>query len=185
MLSVIGNPNGIAGKDFGDFCMEDVKIREYLKNKLKDAAVSHIEIERAANRVNVTIHTAKPVWLSVKAAPKLKTFATTSASMSKVKKFTSTFLKSNIRIWMLFLLLKALLNNLERRVSFRRAMKQAIQRTMRSAQKVSKQPLADVWAVLKLLVRKDTAKEQFRFIHFVRISIMAQLKRILLTAVSA
>ncbi len=40
--------------------MEDVKIREYLKNKLKDAAVSHIEIERAANRVNVTIHTAKP-----------------------------------------------------------------------------------------------------------------------------
>ena len=40
--------------------MEDVKIREFLKNKLKDAAVSHFEIERAANRVNVTIHTAKP-----------------------------------------------------------------------------------------------------------------------------
>ena len=40
--------------------MEDVKIREFLKNKLKDAAVSRFEIERAANRVNVTIHTAKP-----------------------------------------------------------------------------------------------------------------------------
>src|SRR5690606_20873531 len=49
-----------AEKDFGDLLLEDVKIREYLKNKLKDAAVSHIEIERAANRVNVTIHTAKP-----------------------------------------------------------------------------------------------------------------------------
>ena len=44
-----------AGKDFGDLLLEDVKIREHLKNKLKDSAVSRIEIERAANRVNVTI----------------------------------------------------------------------------------------------------------------------------------
>ena len=49
-----------ADKDFGDLLMEDVKIRDFLKKKLKDAAVSRIEIERAANRVNVTIHTAKP-----------------------------------------------------------------------------------------------------------------------------
>lgn len=49
-----------ADKDFGTLLMEDVNIREYLKGKLKDAAVSRIEIERAANRVNVTIHTAKP-----------------------------------------------------------------------------------------------------------------------------
>ena len=49
-----------AGKDLGDLLLEDVKIREYLQNKLKDAAVSQVEIERAANRVNVTIHTAKP-----------------------------------------------------------------------------------------------------------------------------
>lgn len=49
-----------AGKDFGNLLLEDVKIRDYLKKRLKDAAVSRIEIERAANRVNVTIHTAKP-----------------------------------------------------------------------------------------------------------------------------
>lgn len=49
-----------AGKDFGTLLMEDVKIREYLKGKLKDSSVSRIEIERAASRVNVTIHTAKP-----------------------------------------------------------------------------------------------------------------------------
>ena len=39
---------------------EDIKIREYVSKRLKDASVSKIEIERAANRVNVTIHTAKP-----------------------------------------------------------------------------------------------------------------------------
>ena len=39
---------------------EDLKIREYIEKRLKDASVSKVEIERAANRVNVTIHTAKP-----------------------------------------------------------------------------------------------------------------------------
>ena len=39
---------------------EDIKIREYIKKRLKDASVSKVEIERAANRVNITIHTAKP-----------------------------------------------------------------------------------------------------------------------------
>ena len=39
---------------------EDIKIREYIEKRLKDASVSKVEIERAANRVNITIHTAKP-----------------------------------------------------------------------------------------------------------------------------
>ena len=49
-----------AEKDYADLLHEDIKIREYIENRLKDAAVSGIEIERAANRVNITIHTAKP-----------------------------------------------------------------------------------------------------------------------------
>ena len=49
-----------AGKDYADLLHEDIKIREYIENRLKDAAVSTVEIERAANRVNITIHTAKP-----------------------------------------------------------------------------------------------------------------------------
>ncbi len=47
-------------KQFGDLLLEDVKIRKHLKTKLKDSAVSKIEIERAAKRVQVTIFTAKP-----------------------------------------------------------------------------------------------------------------------------
>ncbi|EKS54212.1 30S ribosomal protein S3, partial [Citrobacter freundii ATCC 8090 = MTCC 1658 = NBRC 12681] len=49
-----------ADKDFATLLHEDLKIRKFVKGRLKDAAVSTIEIERAANRVNVTIHTAKP-----------------------------------------------------------------------------------------------------------------------------
>lgn len=49
-----------AGKDYADFLHEDLKIREYISKRLSDASVSKVEIERAANRVNITIHTAKP-----------------------------------------------------------------------------------------------------------------------------
>lgn len=49
-----------AEKDYATLLHEDIKIRDYLYKRLSDAAVSNIEIERAANRVNITIHTAKP-----------------------------------------------------------------------------------------------------------------------------
>jgi len=49
-----------AGKDFATLLHEDLKVREYITKRLKDASVSKVEIERAANRVNVTVHTAKP-----------------------------------------------------------------------------------------------------------------------------
>src|SRR5699024_6163599 len=49
-----------AEKDYADLLHEDLKIREYINGRLVDASISKIEIERAANRVNVTIHTANP-----------------------------------------------------------------------------------------------------------------------------
>lgn len=49
-----------AGRDFGQQVVEDRKIREYVKNKLETAGVSQIEIERAANKVKLRIHTARP-----------------------------------------------------------------------------------------------------------------------------
>ena len=49
-----------AGKDFAALLHEDLRVREYIAKRLKDASVSKVEIERAANRVNVTVHTAKP-----------------------------------------------------------------------------------------------------------------------------
>src|SRR5699024_10573945 len=49
-----------ADKDYSTLLHEDIKIREYLDDKLASASVSSVEIERAANRVNITIHTGKP-----------------------------------------------------------------------------------------------------------------------------
>ena len=59
-----------AEKDFAAFLHEDLRIRKYIEKNLSEASVSKIEIERGANRVNVSIHTAKPGM--VKAVLKLK-----------------------------------------------------------------------------------------------------------------
>lgn len=47
-------------KNFGDLLVEDVKIRRFIKKKLYISGISRIEIERAANKVKVNVHTAKP-----------------------------------------------------------------------------------------------------------------------------
>lgn len=123
-----------AGKDFGTLLLEDVKIREYLKNKLKDSAVSKIEIERAANRVNVTIHTAKPGMVIGKGGAEVEVIRNYIANMSGKKVHININEIKNPEIDAI-LVAEAIAQQLERRVSFRRAMKQAMQRTMRSGAK--------------------------------------------------
>ena len=67
------NPNGFrlgvnrdweakwyADKNYADTLNEDLRIRKFISEKLADASVSTVEIERAANRINISIHTAKP-----------------------------------------------------------------------------------------------------------------------------
>lgn len=100
-----------AGKDFGTLLMEDVKIREYLKGKLKDSAVSRIEIERAASRVNVTIHTAKPGMVIGKGGAEVEVLRSAVTTIAGGKKYTSTSTKLNTLNWMQFWLQKALHNN--------------------------------------------------------------------------
>ncbi|MDQ0063976.1 30S ribosomal protein S3 [Paenibacillus harenae] len=124
-----------AGKDFGDLLMEDVKIREYLKNKLKDAAVSHIEIERAANRVNVTIQTAKPGMVIGKGGSEVENLRTELGKITKGKKVHINISEIKHADLDAILVAESIAQQLERRVSFRRALKQAIQRSMRSGAK--------------------------------------------------
>ncbi|ANE46789.1 30S ribosomal protein S3 [Paenibacillus swuensis] len=124
-----------AGKDFGTLLLEDVKIREYLKNKLKDSAVSHIEIERAANRVNVTIHTAKPGMVIGKGGSEVEAIRTHITTMSGGKKVHINIAEIKSPDLDAILVAESIAQQLERRVSFRRALKQAIQRSMRSGAK--------------------------------------------------
>jgi len=124
-----------AGKDFGDLLLEDVKIREYLKNKLKDSAVSHIDIERAANRVNVTIHTAKPGMVIGKGGSEVEVIRNYISKLSNGKKIHINISEIKQADLDAILVAESIAQQLERRVSFRRALKQAIQRSMRSGAK--------------------------------------------------
>lgn len=124
-----------AGKDFGDLLMEDVKIREYLKGKLKESAVSKIEIERAANRVNVTIHTAKPGMVIGKGGSEVEVLRTHLTKLTKGKKVHINISEVKNPELDAILVAESIAQQLERRVSFRRALKQAIQRTIRAGAK--------------------------------------------------
>ncbi|EGL82009.1 ribosomal protein S3 [Caldalkalibacillus thermarum TA2.A1] len=123
-----------AEKEYADYLHEDLKIRNYIEERLKDAAVSTIEIERAANRVNITIHTAKPGMVIGKGGSEVE------ALRKALNKMTGKRVHLNIsEIKQPDLDAKLVAENIarqiENRISFRRAMKQAIQRTMRAGAK--------------------------------------------------
>ena len=123
-----------AGKDYGALLLEDLKIREFLKKKLKEAAVSRIEIERAANRVSVTIHTAKPGMVIGKGGSEVEVLREQLVKMTGKKVHINIQEIKNPELDAI-LVAESIAQQLERRVSFRRAMKQAIQRTMRAGAK--------------------------------------------------
>ncbi|WNQ11745.1 30S ribosomal protein S3 [Paenibacillus aurantius] len=123
-----------AGKDYGDLLLEDVKIREYLKGKLKDSSVSHFDIERAANRVSVTIHTAKPGMVIGKGGSEVENIRAHIAKLSGKKVHINIAEIKNPELDAI-LVAESIAQQLERRVSFRRAMKQALQRSMRAGAK--------------------------------------------------
>ncbi|NLN17524.1 MAG: 30S ribosomal protein S3 [Firmicutes bacterium] len=120
-----------AGKrEFAELLHEDLMIRKYIKERFNAAGVSRIEIERAANRVRVTIHTARPGMVigrggteveSVRKALEEKTGKQIQVNIVEIKvpELDAQLVAENIA------------SQLERRVSFRRAMRQAQQRAMR------------------------------------------------------
>lgn len=123
-----------ADKDYADLLHEDIRVREYLENRLKTAAVSSIEIERAANRVNITIHTGKPGMVIGKGGSEV------DALRKELNKLTGKRVHINIVEIKkpdldAKLVGEGIARQLENRVAFRRAQKQAIQRTMRAGAK--------------------------------------------------
>ncbi|GKV55111.1 30S ribosomal protein S3 [Sporosarcina sp. NCCP-2222] len=123
-----------AEKDYADLLHEDLKIREYIEQRLVDAALSKVEIERAAKRVNITIHTAKPGMVIGKGGSEVE------ALRKQLNEITGKRVHINIveikRADLdAKLVAESIARQLESRVSFRRAQKQAIQRTIRAGAK--------------------------------------------------
>src|SRR5690606_29924966 len=123
-----------AEKDYATLLHEDIKIREYVEARLKEASVSKIEIERAANRVNVTIHTAKPGMVIGKGGSEVEVLRKQLNSMTG-KRVHINIIEIKRADLDARLAAESVARQLEIRVSFRRAQKQAIQRTMRSGAK--------------------------------------------------
>lgn len=116
-------------KDFGRLLVEDFQLRRYLKEKLKDAAVPKIQIERAGNRCRVTLFTARPgVVIGRKGTEIDKLKEELSKKTGKeiyveIQEVKSPDLDAQ-------LVAEGVALQLERRVSFRRAMKRAVQTAM-------------------------------------------------------
>ena len=120
-----------AEKDFADNLVEDHKIRTYVKKRLNQAAVSKIEIERTADRVRVIIHTAKPGIVIGKGGAEIEKLKDEIAKLTAKKLFLDIKeIKHPERDAQL--VAENIAQQLENRVSFRRAMKSTMQRTMKA-----------------------------------------------------
>ena len=120
-------------KDFPNLLNADIKVREYLRNKLANANVSRIQIERPTGSANVTIHTARPGVVIGKKGADIEILRKEVAKIiglhvNAVKVNIEEIRKPELDAK---LVAESIAQQLERRVMFRRAMKRAIQNTMR------------------------------------------------------
>lgn len=121
-------------EEFGDLLVEDHKVRELVKKETQLSGVSKVEIERASKRIKVTIYTAKPGMVIGKGG------AGVEELRKKLEKLTDKSVIVNIeeiknQDTNAQLVAENIAGQLERRISFRRAMKQSIQRSMRAGVK--------------------------------------------------
>ncbi|MCP4767207.1 MAG: 30S ribosomal protein S3 [Gammaproteobacteria bacterium] len=119
--------------DFADFLDEDMKIREFLKKKLAQAAVSRIQISRPAKSVAVTIHTARPGIIIGKKGEdierlRIEVASLVSVHINNVKISIEEIRKPELDAQ---LVAEGIASQLERRVMFRRAMRRSVTNAMR------------------------------------------------------
>ncbi|MCC7299529.1 MAG: 30S ribosomal protein S3 [Verrucomicrobia bacterium] len=116
-------------KEFADLLQEDISIREAVLKRLKDASISNVFIERYANRVRVTIRTARPGLVIGRKGEDIEKLREQLGKMTKKEVYIEIDEVKNPDIDAK-LVAEGIALQLERRVSYRRAMKRAIQMAM-------------------------------------------------------
>lgn len=120
-----------AGPQYAEFLREDLKVREIVRDRLQRAGLSKIEIERFAKQIIVTLHTAKPGIV----------IGRRGANVNDLRKELEDMTGKKVRIEVkeikrpeldAYLVAESIVEQLERRISHKRAMKQAISRSMRA-----------------------------------------------------
>ena len=119
-------------KDFAANIKEDNEIRKVLKKKYYQAAISKIAIEKAATKITITIFTARPGVLIGKQGSEIEIIKKAVAKICKGKQISINISEVKKADADAQLVAEGIATQLEKRVSFRRAMKQAIGRAMRS-----------------------------------------------------
>ncbi|MBI2761484.1 MAG: 30S ribosomal protein S3 [Chloroflexi bacterium] len=123
-----------AGKNYTELLHEDFKVRDLINRQLSDAGISKIEIDRNANQAAVTIFTAKPGIVIGRGGEKVERLR------QGLEKLTSRRVRVNIQEIRVpemdaTLVARSIAEQLQRRVAFRRALKQSVQRTMQRGAK--------------------------------------------------
>ena len=118
-------------KNFADYLVEDYKIRKYIDKKLHVAGISKIEIERAAKFVKINVYTAKPGLIIGKGGNLAEALKAELEKMINKQVNLNIVEVSNIDLDAK-LVAENIAMQLEKRISFRRAMKQCMQKTMKA-----------------------------------------------------
>ncbi|OGW24794.1 MAG: 30S ribosomal protein S3 [Nitrospinae bacterium RIFCSPLOWO2_12_FULL_47_7] len=123
--------NWFARKNYADFLLEDIKVRKHIKKILSHAGIAKVEIERSANRVRINIHTARPGIIIGKKGlevDKLKEELQKLMSGKQVNLNIKEVRRAEVDAT---LIAQGIALQLEKRVSFRRAMKKAVVSALR------------------------------------------------------
>jgi len=126
--------NWFADKDYEKFLLEDIKVREFIKEKLFLSGIARVQIERASQKTRISIYTAKPGMVIGRQGSNIELLK------GDLKKMTDSNIDINIveiktPDMNAILVAENIASQLERRIAFRRAMKQCVGRTMRMGAK--------------------------------------------------
>lgn len=121
-------------RNYSNLLIEDVKIREFIKRKLYQAGIAKTQIERAANRVKVSIHTAKPGIVIGRGGAEVESLRKELEKMTG-KQVHVNIVEIKTPDTDAQLVAENIAGQLEKRIAFRRAMKQTVQRSLRMGAK--------------------------------------------------
>jgi small subunit ribosomal protein S3 len=120
-----------AGRDYAKFIGEDVKLRKFIKDRLKTAGISKIEIERAASRLKINLFSAKPGLVIGKSGKDAESLKKDLKALVK-RDVSLNIIEARKADMDAQLVAESVAFQLERRVNFRRAMKESVNRALRA-----------------------------------------------------
>ena len=144
------------GKDYEKFLHEDLKIREYVRKRFKEAGISKVIVDRAADKLSVTIHTARPGMVIGRRGQEVESLRRELTQLIGYKDININVVEVRIPETDAELIAQNLAARIEQRVSHRRAMKRAVEMAMRMGAKGIK-----VWAKGRLAGAEIARKEWY------------------------